>query len=67
GNHERAEVQAGFRGRRHPARIHRHQLALPELPVDLFVESLRQLVAVDASWVPSAPETSLYFRPFMIA
>ncbi|KLD78528.1 branched-chain amino acid aminotransferase [Xanthomonas hyacinthi] len=43
------------------------RLALPELPVELFVESLRQLIAVDATWVPSAPETSLYFRPFMIA
>ncbi|HHW4679246.1 MAG TPA: branched-chain amino acid aminotransferase [Xylella sp.] len=43
------------------------RLALPELPLELFVESLRQLIAVDARWVPSAPETSLYFRPFMIA
>jgi len=42
------------------------RLALPELPVSEFVESLRQLVAVDKDWVPSAPETSLYFRPFMI-
>lgn len=44
-----------------------HRLAMPELPVEDFVESLRQLVAVDRDWVPSAPETSLYFRPFMIA
>lgn len=43
------------------------RLALPELPVDAFVESLRQLIAVDGEWVPSEPETSLYFRPFMIA
>ena len=43
------------------------RLALPSLAVEDFVESLRQLVRVDASWVPSAPETSLYLRPFMIA
>ena len=43
------------------------RLALPELAVEDFVESLRQLIAVDGSWVPSAPETSLYLRPFMIA
>lgn len=43
------------------------RLALPSLPVAEFVESLRQLVAIDHDWVPSAPETSLYFRPFMIA
>jgi branched-chain amino acid aminotransferase len=44
-----------------------HRLALPELSVSDFIESLRQLIAVDGDWVPSAPETSLYFRPFMIA
>ena len=43
------------------------RLALPQLPVAEFTESLRQLVAVDHAWVPSAPESSLYFRPFMIA
>ena len=44
-----------------------HRLALPELSVPDFIESLKQLIAVDGDWVPSAPETSLYFRPFMIA
>ncbi|MCS6572947.1 branched-chain amino acid aminotransferase [Curtobacterium flaccumfaciens pv. flaccumfaciens] len=43
------------------------RLALPELPVEAFVESIRQLVQTDVDWVPSAPETSLYLRPFMIA
>jgi branched-chain amino acid aminotransferase len=44
-----------------------HRLALPELPVEYFVESLRRLIALDGDWVPSAPETSLYLRPFMFA
>ena len=58
-----------FRPEANGARLQRsaRRLALPELPVELFVESLRQLIAVDARWVPEAPETSLYFRPFMIA
>ncbi len=43
------------------------RLALPELPIDHFIESLRQLIAVDGDWVPSAPETSLYLRPYMFA
>lgn len=43
------------------------RLALPALSVDDFVESLKQLVSVDRDWVPGAPETSLYLRPFMIA
>jgi branched-chain amino acid aminotransferase len=43
------------------------RMALPELGIEDFVESLRQLVRTDAQWVPSAPDTSLYIRPFMIA
>lgn len=45
------------------------RLALPELPVDDFVGSLRALVTADQEWVPAAGtgETSLYLRPFMFA
>ncbi|WP_168626526.1 MULTISPECIES: branched-chain amino acid aminotransferase [unclassified Cryobacterium] len=43
------------------------RLALPELPVEYFLDSLHQLIAVDGDWVPSEPETSLYLRPFMFA
>ena len=43
------------------------RMALPELPTDVFIESIRQLVTVDARWVPSGGETSLYLRPFMFA
>ena len=43
------------------------RLALPELPESYFIEALTQLIAVDGDWVPSAPETSLYLRPFMFA
>lgn len=43
------------------------RLALPELPTVDFLESIKQFVRADANWVPSAPETSLYLRPFMIS
>jgi branched-chain amino acid aminotransferase len=43
------------------------RLALPELPQDEFVASLRALVTVDEPWVPSSGESSLYLRPYMIA
>jgi len=43
------------------------RMALPELPVEYFLESLKQLIAVDGDWVPSAPEMSLYIRPYMYA
>lgn len=43
------------------------RLALPELPEELFMESLRQLVSVDADWIPEGDGAALYLRPFMIA
>jgi len=44
------------------------RLAIPELPDEVFLESLRQLIAVDHEWVPAAGgEQSLYLRPFIIA
>src|SRR5690554_6095937 len=43
------------------------RMALPELPTDAFIESIRQLISVDGRWVPSGGETSLYLRPFMFA
>jgi len=58
-----------FRPEANAARMQRsaYRLALPELPVEYFLDSLKQLVKVDGAWVPSAPETSLYLRPFMFA
>ncbi|MET0782770.1 MAG: aminotransferase class IV, partial [Leifsonia flava] len=58
-----------FRPYENAARMQRsaHRLALPELPSEHFIASLKQLIAVDGDWVPTAPETSLYLRPFMFA
>ncbi|MEO0048920.1 MAG: hypothetical protein RL556_252 [Actinomycetota bacterium] len=45
-----------------------YRMALPELPVEYFVESLKQLIAVDGKWVPQpVNEKTLYIRPFEIA
>ena len=43
------------------------RMAMPELPEDLFLESIRQLLTVDKSWVPTIPGGALYLRPFMFA
>ncbi|MFC7926327.1 branched-chain amino acid aminotransferase [Microbacterium laevaniformans] len=43
------------------------RLALPELPVEYFIESLKALIAVDGAWVPAGADQSLYLRPFMFA
>ena len=43
------------------------RLAMPHLPEELFLESIRRLVAADRDWFPSVEGGSLYLRPFMIA
>jgi branched-chain amino acid aminotransferase len=43
------------------------RLAMPQLPEQLFVNSVRELVCVDRNWIPSAKGSALYLRPFMIA
>jgi branched-chain amino acid aminotransferase len=60
---------AVFRPDANAARFRRsaRRLALPELPDAAFVDAIDLLVGLDADWVPSAPEHSLYLRPFMYA
>lgn len=44
------------------------RLAMAELPDELFLASLAELVGADREWVPPAGgEESLYLRPFMLA
>jgi branched-chain amino acid aminotransferase len=59
----------GFRPEQNAARMQRssRRLALPELPTEYFLDAIRQLIAVDADWVPAEAETSLYLRPFLWA
>jgi len=60
---------ATFRPEANAARMARsaHRLGMPELPAELFLESVRALVEVDQAWVDDSPEASLYLRPTMIA
>ena len=60
---------AVFRPDAHAARFQRsaRRLALPELPAEMFLQAIDLLLEVDGDWVPSAPEHSLYLRPFMFA
>jgi branched-chain amino acid aminotransferase len=43
------------------------RLALPELPIDLFIKTVEELVKTDAGWIPGKFGEALYLRPFMIA
>jgi branched-chain amino acid aminotransferase len=44
-----------------------NRLALPELPEELFIQTVEELVKADSGWVPGNIGESLYLRPFMIA
>ena len=43
------------------------RICMAELPVDMFVEAVEAIVKYEQDWIPTAPNTSLYIRPFMYA
>ncbi len=42
------------------------RLCMPELPEELFITGIKQLVNLEKEWIPTASGTSLYIRPAMI-
>lgn len=48
------------------ANISNQRLCMPDIPEDLFMQGLLEVVKADADWIPTKPGTSLYIRPFMI-
>ena len=43
------------------------RMSIPKIDVDFCVEAVKQLVTLEKDWVPTAPNTSLYIRPFIFA
>jgi branched-chain amino acid aminotransferase len=43
------------------------RMAMPEIPEELFMNAMMELIRLDADWVPTSETGSLYIRPFMIA
>ncbi len=43
------------------------RMCMPEIPEEIFMEGLMQLLRIDAAWVPTAESASLYVRPYMFA
>lgn len=60
---------AAFRAVDHAHRFRRSaaRLAMPEPPVELFLDALAELVAADRRWVPEDDTKSLYLRPILYA
>ncbi|MEI9942677.1 MAG: branched-chain amino acid aminotransferase [Chitinophagaceae bacterium] len=43
------------------------RMNMPVVPEEIFMEGLRQLIALDKNWIPSKEEHSLYIRPIMFS
>lgn len=52
-NHKRINISA-------------ERMAMATIPEEIFMEGLKQLVALDKDWVPDTDGSSLYIRPFII-
>jgi len=58
-----------FRADKNAARLNfsADRMGMPNVPEELFVEGLKQLVAMDKAWIPPQNGSALYLRPFMYA
>jgi len=43
------------------------RMCMPEVPEEIFLGGLKQLIQLDNAWVPDKEGCSLYIRPFMFA
>jgi branched-chain amino acid aminotransferase len=58
-----------FRPKKNASRLNSSadRMGMPHFPEDLFVEGLKQLVAIEQAWIPPQEGSALYLRPFMYA
>ncbi|EGD48608.1 branched-chain amino acid aminotransferase [Ruminiclostridium papyrosolvens DSM 2782] len=58
-----------FRPDKNMARVNssNERLVIPSIDEGFGVQAIKELVNVDSDWIPDAPGTSLYIRPFIIA
>jgi len=47
--------------------ISAERMAMPQIPEEIFMEGMRQLVDLDKNWIPAQDDHSLYIRPFMFS
>lgn len=41
------------------------RMCMQEIPQELFMEGILQLLNLDRHWIPGGPDSSIYIRPFM--
>ena len=47
--------------------ISAERMQMPQVPEEIFMEGMRQLVVLDKNWIPAKEDHSLYIRPFMFS
>lgn len=43
------------------------RLCMPPIPAEIFLDGLKELVRLDADWIPTRPGSALYIRPIYFA
>jgi branched-chain amino acid aminotransferase len=43
------------------------RMGMPEIPEDIFMKAIEDIVTIDKDWIPQKSGSSLYIRPFMCA
>ncbi len=58
-----------FRPQKHSERLNKSlaRMCMPEIPEELFIQSLHAIVDVDKEWIPTSDGSSLYLRPVVFA
>lgn len=58
-----------FRPEMHARRLNAsaQRLCMPDVPEELFLEAIHQLIALDQNWIPPQTGSALYLRPLLFA
>lgn len=58
-----------FRPQKHSDRLNKSlaRMCMPEIPEELFIQSLHAIVETDQNWIPTSEGASLYLRPVVFA
>lgn len=43
------------------------RMAMPQIPIEIFMDGLKTLVGIDKNWIPTKEGSALYIRPFLFA
>jgi branched-chain amino acid aminotransferase len=47
--------------------ISAERMQMPTIPEEIFIDGMKELIKLDANWIPAKADHSLYIRPFMFS